>query len=184
MTKNVSIGKIAGFSFEKIFLDYDDKVGKIILESQVLPLLLSDSFCKPTLKHLHNNVLFAEEGSLLIHIPDFFGWRSRMNHRFWLETDDFYNSTVENSEKKLKAPFQPYFFTLTYHGELLLQIYQDWKVSHKKIFSVENQLQWTQLSNLIYLSYFVKVLIWTLETKTQLLPKKAHLSVNSQCLQH
>ena len=50
----------------------------------------------------------------------------------------------------------------------------------KKVLSVENQHKFLQLWILICLSLIVKVLVWTLETKTRFLLMKGHHLVNNQ----
>ena len=84
---------------EKISLDYDDKVDKLLLDGHTLPCLHSDGFCKPTLKHPFIFVWFPEEICLLFHISDYIGQLSELDNRYWLETDDFFDSTGKNTRK-------------------------------------------------------------------------------------
>ena len=51
------------------------------------------------MKHPYTIVLFLEEISLIFQISDFIGRMSQLETRFWLETDGFFISTGENTEK-------------------------------------------------------------------------------------
>ena len=78
---------------EEIYLHYDNKLDKQILEGPTLPCLHSDGFFKATLKHPKTIVRFSEEICLTVLILDFIGRLSKVKNRYWLETNDFLNIT-------------------------------------------------------------------------------------------
>ena len=88
---------------------------------------------------------------------------SKLNNRYWLETDDFFKSAGTIAGKLEKEYCQLCFRILIHHWELLIRLYQGKKVFHKKLLSVENQPKCIQLSILICLSIMVKVFFRKLE---------------------
>ena len=166
------------------FLDYDGKLNKLILEGQILPCLQSDGFCKPTLKHPHTIVWFPEETCLMVHISDCFGRKSKLNKRFWCETLDFINSNRKTTEKINEAIMSSVFlYTNSPLGTTTPNLTR-LEIFPRNSISMKNQQRCIQLSILICSRFSVKVLMWTLERKTQLLLMKIHPIVNSHCLQH
>ena len=105
---------------EEYSLDYDDKSDKLILEGQHLSYLHSDHLCKPTLKETYFVVWFPEEMCSNFHISDFVGQMSKVNSRYWFETDDFSKTTGKRTWKKLKACCQLHFLVPIQHWKLLL----------------------------------------------------------------
>ena len=64
--------------------------------------------------------------------------------------------TLQNLSKKTEMPF----LVLINHSELLLQLYQDWKFSHKSLPSVKYENEFIQLETLIWFSFILNNLIW------------------------
>ena len=85
--------------FEEIPLENDEKLDKLIPEGPTRPLLHSDGFCKPSLKHPYTYAQFPEGKSLVFLTSDFIGRMSKQNNCFWLETNDFFDTIRKNTQK-------------------------------------------------------------------------------------
>ena len=81
---------------------------------------------------------------------------SKLNNSYWLETDDFFKSASTITEKLREEHCQLCFLILIHHWELLIRLYQDRKVFHNKLLSVENQHKCIQLSTLNYRGSFLE----------------------------
>ena len=93
-------------------LNFHDKVNKLTLECHTFPCLPSDVVHKPTLKHPYTFVCFLEEICLVVQFLDSIGRMSKLITRYLLETDDFFNSSGQNTEKKNKI-LPPTVFSYT-----------------------------------------------------------------------
>ena len=71
---------------------YDDKDNKLIYHGHTLPCLHDDGFCKPTILTPFTIVWFPEELCLIFSITSFIGRMSKLNNRYWLETEHFFNN--------------------------------------------------------------------------------------------
>ena len=99
----------------KVSLDNDDKIDRIFFNGLTLSCLHSNSFCQPTLIYLVNIAWFLEETSFMFDTSDFVGGMSELNNCYWLETDDFFNSTGENTEENDGSISSTVFLYTTSH---------------------------------------------------------------------
>ena len=138
-------------------LDYDVNLGKPILQGHTLACLHSDGFCKPTLKHPSTNVWFPEEICFMFLISGFVGCVSKLNNRYWLETEDFLNCTGKISKKN--KPIMPTVFpyTISPLGATTPTLSQQERFSQKHFPKTQHNC--IPLSILICLSVIVKVFI-------------------------
>ena len=77
---------------KEIEITYDDKDNKLIYHGYTLPCLHDDGFCKPTILTPFTIVWFPEELCLTFSITSFIGRLSKLNNRYWLETEHFFNN--------------------------------------------------------------------------------------------
>ena len=77
---------------KEIEITYDDKNNKLIYHGHTLPCLHDDGFSKPTLLTPFTIVWFPEELCSIFSILSFMGRMSKLNNRYWLETEHFFNS--------------------------------------------------------------------------------------------
>ena len=73
-------------------INYDDKDNKFIYHGHTLPCLHDDGVCKPTILTPFTIVWFPEELCLIFSIHSFVGRLSKLNNRYWLETEHFFNN--------------------------------------------------------------------------------------------
>ena len=112
-------------TIEEILLYYDDKRNKLSNEADTFPCLHSDGFCKPTVKHPYTIVWFPEEICLVFHVSNFIGRMSKINDRYYIETDDFFNTIGLNTEKtnqRIKPTPSPHFKSTLSAEKLSLSI--------------------------------------------------------------
>ena len=77
---------------KEIEITYDDKDNKLIYHGHTLPCLHDDGFCKPTILTPFTIVWFPEDLCLIFSIHSFIGRMSKLNNRYWLETEHFFNN--------------------------------------------------------------------------------------------
>ena len=95
-------------------MDYDNDLDKLLLESHTDRCLPSDNFCKPILEHPYTFVWFTKEICIVFHICDFIGRTYKLNNRFWLDTDEFFEISgkkTENANKGKLPTLFPYFIS-------------------------------------------------------------------------
>ena len=77
---------------KEIEITYDDKDNKLIYHEHTLPCLHDDGFCKPTILTPFTIVWFPEEFCLIFSIHSFVGRMSKLDNRYWLETEHFFSN--------------------------------------------------------------------------------------------
>ena len=65
----------------------------MIHDGYMLPCYHSDGFCKPTTRTLYTLKWFDEKFCLIIRLQEFIGRMTRIKHRYWIETDNFIESS-------------------------------------------------------------------------------------------
>ena len=81
-------------------LTYDDKNNKLIFHGHFLPCRHDDGFCKPTILTPFTIVWFPEDRSFIFSIHSFIGRMSKLNNRYWLETEHFFNNNKSHVSSK------------------------------------------------------------------------------------
>ena len=74
-------------------ITYDDKNNQIIHDGYILPCYHSDGFCKPTTRTPYILTWFDEKFCLIFRLQEFIGRMTRIKDRYWIETDNFINSS-------------------------------------------------------------------------------------------
>ena len=77
----------------EIELTYDDKENLLIYNGHTLPCYHNDGFCQPTILTPYTIVWFPQEFCLIFSIHNFIGRMSKINNRYWLETEHFFNES-------------------------------------------------------------------------------------------
>ena len=83
------------------------------------------------MKNPYTTVWFPKEICLLHQVSDFVGRMSKLNNRYWLETDDFLHSLCQYKEK-ISEGVKPTVFPYTNLPQVTTT-YHDWKFFHKLI---------------------------------------------------
>ena len=91
---------------KEIEIKYDDKDKKLIYDGHTSLCLDDDGFCKPTILTPFTIVWFLEELYLIFPIHFFTGRVSKLNNRYWLETEHFLNT--KNTKVSPETPYHDY----------------------------------------------------------------------------
>ena len=65
----------------------------MIIDGHTLPRYFADGFCKPTTKTLFTLVWFSDDFCLMFTLQDFIGRMTKIQDRYWIETDYFVHSS-------------------------------------------------------------------------------------------
>ena len=71
-------------------ITYDNRNNQMIHDGYILPCYHSDGFCKPTTRTPYTLTLFDEKFCLIFRLQEFIGRMTRINDRYWVETDKLY----------------------------------------------------------------------------------------------
>ena len=80
-------------------LTYDDTANVMIIDGHTLPCYFADGFCKPTTKTPFTLVWFIDDFCLICTLQDFLGRRTKIEDRYWIETDSFVHSSHSSKPK-------------------------------------------------------------------------------------
>ena len=81
----------------------------------------SDGFCKPTLKRPSTSVWFPGKNCLIVQNSETIGRMSKLNNRYWLESDVFFNSTGRNIKQIIYVELPTVFFILNFYNKSALR---------------------------------------------------------------
>ena len=74
-------------------LTCDDTENVKIIDEHTLPCYFADGFCKPTTKTPFTLVWFSDGFCLIFTLQDFIGQMTKIQDRYWIETDSFVHSS-------------------------------------------------------------------------------------------
>ena len=77
----------------KAEITYDDRNNQMIHDGYVLPCYHSDGFCTPTTSTPYTLTWFDEKFCLIFRLQQIIGRMTRINDRYWIETDNFIESS-------------------------------------------------------------------------------------------
>ena len=63
------------------------------IDGHTLPCYFADGFCKPTTKTPYTLVWFSDDFCLIFTLQDFIGRMTKIEDRYWIETDSFVHSS-------------------------------------------------------------------------------------------
>ena len=76
----------------EVKLTYDDTANVMIIDGHTIPSYFADGFCKPTTKTPFTLVWFNDDFCLIFTLQDFLGRMTKIEDRYWIETDSFVHS--------------------------------------------------------------------------------------------
>ena len=97
----------------EVELTYDDTSNDMIIEGHTLPCYFADGFCKPTTKTPFTLVWFNDDYCLIFTLQDFIGRMTKIEDRYWIETDSFVHSPHSIKPKTtsgIKGTEHPYVY--------------------------------------------------------------------------
>ena len=68
----------------------------MVIDGHALPCYFADGFCTPTTKTPFTLVWFSDDFCLVFTLQDFVGRMTKMDDRYWFETDSFIHSSLPN----------------------------------------------------------------------------------------
>ena len=95
----------------EVELTYDDPANVMIIEGHTLPCYFADGFCNPTTKTPFTLVWFNDDFCLIFTLQDFLGRMTKIEDRYWIETDSFVHSPYSVKPKTtsgIKGTEHPY----------------------------------------------------------------------------
>ena len=95
----------------EIEFTFDDTENVMIIDGHTLPCYFAVGFCKPTTKTPFTLVWFSDDFCLIFTLQDFIGRITKIQDRFWIETDSFVHSshsTKHDSSSRIKSTAHPY----------------------------------------------------------------------------
>ena len=102
----------------EVELTYDDTSNDMIRDGHTLPTTyityyFADGFCKPTMKTPFTLVWFNDDYCLIFTLQDFIGRMTKIEGRYWIETDSFVHSPHSIKPKTtsgIKGTEHPYVY--------------------------------------------------------------------------
>ena len=97
----------------EVELTYDDTSNDMIIDGHTLPCYFADGFCKPTTKTPFTLVWFNDDYCLIFTLQDFIGPMTKIEDRYWIETDSFVHSPHPIKSKTasgIKGTEYPYVY--------------------------------------------------------------------------
>ena len=97
----------------EVELTYDDTSNDMIIDGHTLPCYFADGFCKPTTKTPFTLVWFNDDYCLIFTLQDFIGRMTKIEDRYWIETDSFVHSPHPIKSKTasgIKGTEHPYVY--------------------------------------------------------------------------
>ena len=83
----------------------------MIIDGHTLPCYFADGFCKPTTKTPFTLVWFSDDFCLIFTLQDFIGRMTKIDDRYWIETDSFVHSATPKQSSSfdgIKGTSYPY----------------------------------------------------------------------------
>ena len=126
----------------EVELTYDDTANVMIIDGHTLPCYFADGFCKPTTKTPFTLVWFNDDFCLIITLQDFIGRMTKIEDRYWIETDSFVHSPHPVKPKTTSGikGTSIHMFLLLIHKILIIQVFHALKYTLQHKHSVANQI--------------------------------------------
>ena len=80
----------------EVDITYDDTENVMIIDGHTLPCYSVGGVCKPTTKTPYTLVWFRDDFRLILTLQDFVGRMTKIEDRYWIETDSFVHSSKPN----------------------------------------------------------------------------------------
>ena len=95
----------------EIELTYDGIENVMIIDGHTLPCYFADGFCKQITKTPFTFVWFIDHFCLIFTLQDFLGRMTKIENRYWIETDSFVYSSLSTklaTTSGIKGTAHPY----------------------------------------------------------------------------
>ena len=133
----------------------------MIIDGHALPCYFADGFCKPTTKTPFTLVGFNDDFCSIFTLQDFLGRITRIEDRYWIETDSFVHSPLSIKPKTtsgIKGTEHPCVMLLI-HNIPTTQVFHVLKYILQLKHSVVNQIHFSLHIIQIFLLHTLMVLI-------------------------
>ena len=97
----------------EVELTYDNTSNDMVIDGHTLPGYFADGFCKPTTNTPFTLVWFNDDYCLIFTLQDFIGRMTKIEDRYWIETDSFVHSPHSIKPKTtsgIKGTEHPYVY--------------------------------------------------------------------------
>ena len=98
-------------AISEIELTYDETQNVMIIDGHTLSSYFADGFCKPTTESPFTLVWFSDDFCLILTLQDFIGRMTKIEDRYWTETDSFVHSSLSKksaTNNGIKGTSYPY----------------------------------------------------------------------------
>ena len=143
----------------EVELTYDDTANVMIIDRHTIPCYFADGFCKPTRKSPFTLVWFNDDFCLIFTLQVFIGRMTKIEDRYWIETDSFVHSPHSvNPKQHLVLKVQNiHMFMLLMHNFLTIQVFHVLKSSPQLRLFVVNQTHFILHNIPIFLLHILTV---------------------------
>ena len=127
----------------------------MVIDGHTLPCYFADGFCKPTTKTLFTLVWFSNDFCLIFTLQDFLGRMTKIEDRYWIETDSFVqssHSTKPDATSDIKGTAHPFVLAPYTHSQIIL-FFHIWNYIQMLNFSVVNLTVFTLHKTLTFLKH-------------------------------
>ena len=155
----------------EVELTYDDTANAMIIDGHTLPCYFGDSFCKPTTKTPFTLVWFNDDFCLIFTLQVFIGRMTKIEDRYWIETDSFVHSPHPVKPKTtsgIKGTEHPYV-SAPLHKIQIIQVFHVLKYSLQHRHFVVNQIHCILHNTLTFLLHTQMVLTCIQDNPTLIL---------------
>ena len=112
----------------------------MIHDGYILPCYHSDGFCKPTTRTPYTLTWFDEKFCLIFRLQGFIGRMTRIKDRYWIETDNFIESSnITNNLQTEGIQGTDYPTVKTPKSTKTIQAFHDLKYTQMRKLFAENQ---------------------------------------------
>ena len=150
---------------------YDDTANVMMIDGHTLPCYFEDGFCKPTTRTPFTLVWFNDGFCLIFKLQDFLGRMTKIEDRYWFETDSFVHSPHSiNPKQHLVLKVQHiHMFTLLIHNILTILVFHVLKYILQLKHFVVNQISFLLHNIQIFLLHTLMVSICIQDNLTLIL---------------
>ena len=126
-------------------ITYDDENHQMIHDGYILPCYHSDGFCKPTTRTPYILIWSDEKFCLIFRLQKFIGRMTRIKDRYWIETDNFIDSSNITQNLQSEGIQEQNIPRLKHHNQpKTIQVFLDLRYTQLHKLFVENQNHYIQ----------------------------------------
>ena len=126
-------------------ITYDDENNQMIHDGYILPCYHSDGFCKPTTRTPYILIWSDEKFCLIFRLQKFIGRMTRIKDRYWIETDNFIDSSNITQNLQSEGKQEQNIPMLKHHNQpKTIQVFLDLRYTQLHKLFVEKQNHYIQ----------------------------------------